>query len=216
MFSQDGHTMSKFPDKNPEAILRKALRGDIESFWELMQPHERTIHAVALGILKDPEKAQDVVHDVYVRAFSTLGNLRSPSKLSSWLYTMARNIAHEHQRKEIRDEKFPKNMPPQVVISVPDMLIEEEEFQALEAAMETLPEAHRIVLGLKYMNNMSCREIADTLGIGIEAAKSRLFEARRVLRIRMKAAEKKAATRPATFGRGEQNFPEIREEKKVL
>lgn len=209
--------MGRPPDgKHSESVLRKAMNGDVDAFWELIQPYERTIYAVALGILRDPEKAQDIVHDVYLRAFSTLGNLRSPEKLAGWLYTMTRNIAHEHQRKERRDEKLPQVMPAQFVISVPDMLIREEELQALEAAMQTLPEAHRIVLGMKYMSSMSCREIAETLGIGLEAAKSRLFEARRVLRVRLRAANKKAATRPVPAMHGEQNSPENREEKKVL
>lgn len=182
----------------PQSALRRATNGDAAAFWELMEPLERTIFSVAYSVLKDRERASDVVHDVYLRAFSTLGNLRSPEKMNSWIFSMARNIAREHLRRDVRQEKIASAAPERSVISVPDMMIREEEFELLETSMAQLPEAHRVVLGLKYMNNMSCREIADTLAIGVEAAKSRLFEARKALRARMRQAENpKAAARSA-------------------
>ena len=208
--------MSKAPmNRSPRQLLDAALAGEAAAFWELTKAHERTIVAVAFGVLRDPEQAQDVLHDVYVRAFSTLGNLRSPDKVSSWLFSMARNVAHEHLRKVQRDRNFPSNLPMHAVISVPDMLMAEEELTQMEESLRELPETHRIVLGLKYMNNLSCQEIAEALGIGLEAAKSRLFEARRALRARMQAADNKAATHSAST-RGEQNVPATGTEKKVL
>ncbi len=186
-----------------EVLLERACKGDSSAFWEVLQPHEQMIFAVALGVMRDPERAQDVQHDVYVRAFSTIGNLRSPSKLAGWLYTMTRNIAHEHTRKTIRQEKNAKSIPSPAVISVPDMMIHEEQLDLMGRELAELPETHRVVLGMKYLNSMSCREIADTLGIGLEAAKSRLFEARKALRIRMEAANRqKAATPDPTSARG--------------
>lgn len=196
----------KGKDQNVEALLKRAVEGNPDAFWALVQQHEQMLFAVALGILKDGEAAQDVVHDVYVRAFSTLGNLRSSSRLGSWLYTMTRNLAFEYLRKVERQRKIAKLKPPEAVISVPDMLIQEEEFRMMDEAMQDLPETHRVVLGLKYLNHMSCKEIAQTLGIGLEAAKSRLFEARKALRVRIKAAEKNAA-HPMPSAHGVQNRP---------
>ncbi|MDX2177930.1 MAG: sigma-70 family RNA polymerase sigma factor [Candidatus Sumerlaeia bacterium] len=191
--------------KQTEALHRKALQGDAEAFWKLVKPHERTIFAVALGVLRDPERAEDVLHDTFLRAFSSLGNLKSETRLSSWLYGMARNVAHEHLRKAVRQEKTVAAMPARPeVVPVTAMLMEEERMKQLDACLDALPEQHRIVLGLKYMQNLSCKEIADTLGIGLEAAKSRLFEARKALHARMKAAEHQAATAPAPSARGVQ------------
>lgn len=187
------------------ALYERSLEGDTEAFWELIRPSERLIFSAALGVMRDPERAQDVVHDVYVRAFSTLGNLRSPTKLNWWLYSMGRNVAHEHLRRQGRQERIkgdPRSHPE--VISVSEMMIAEEELRMLTEAMDGLPEAHREVLTLKYMNHFSCKEIAETLDIGVEAAKSRLFEARKLLRKRMMAAEKPAANSPAA-SRGVQN-----------
>jgi RNA polymerase sigma-70 factor (ECF subfamily) len=189
---------------NATAAYRRAVSGDPDAFWELVRPFERIVFSTALGVVRDPDRAQDVVHDTYVRAFSTLGNLRSPEKVGPWLHSMARNIAHETLRKSERHERAATQAPLPVVVSVPDLLIAEEELRLLEAQLRELPEPHRVVLGLKYMNNLSCQQIAELLGIGVEAAKSRLFEARKALRARMKAAEQKAATPPAPSVRGEQ------------
>lgn len=166
-----------------EVLLQRAIAGDSTAFWELVGPHERTVFAVAYGVLRDPERAQDVVHDTWVRAFSTLGGIREASKVSSWLYGMARNIAHEHMRKDIRQEKIVAASPADAkVISIPDIMMEAEDRAWLAKALDQLPEPHRVVIAMKYMNNLSCKEIADTLDIGVEAAKSRLFEARKALR----------------------------------
>jgi len=207
-------------DITRDALLRRALDGDASAFWRLIEPHRQMIFATSLGVTRDPEKAEDIAHDVYIRAFSTLGNLRTNSRLAGWLHTMARNISYEHLRKSDRDARFaekPQPSPPPV-ISVPDMLVREQDLSLLGDAMADLPEPHRIVLGFKYLNNMSCREISDTLGIGVEAAKSRLFEARKALRARMKAAEEKSAAphSPAAAARGVQNPPQSGVEKKVL
>ena len=199
--------MAKTPKTDEQRrleLLDRAVQGDTEAFWQLVRPHERTIHAVAYGVTGDPELTRDIAHDTFVRAFSTLGNLRSESRLSSWLFAMARNIAHEHQRKAERGRRMLSRQPEPEVISVPEMLVAKERMSQLEDALHGLPEPYRVVLGLKYMNNLSCREIAGALGIGLEAAKSRLFEARKVLRARMEAAGESAAGHPAQHQRGVQ------------
>lgn len=196
-------------------LYERALTGDAVAFWELIEPFERTVYAVALSATRGTEEAEDVAHDAFVRAFSTLGNLRSADKLGSWLCSMTRNIAHERFRKQIRRDRLAEHIPRQPVISVPDMLAQEEELAQMEDAMAELPEAHRTVLALRYMNNMSCREIAETLEIGLEAAKSRLFEARKALRARMLAAEKRIGHPPAQR-RGVQTLsPQGAEQKAV-
>ena len=186
------------------AVYRRAVSGVPEAFWELVRPFERIVFSTALGVVRDPDRAQDVVHDTWVRAFSTLGNLRSPDKVGPWLHSMARNIAHETIRKAERMVRNLSQAPSPEIVSVPSLMMAKEELQLLEVQLRELPEPHRVVLSLKYMNNLSCLQIAELLGIGIEATKSRLFEARRALRARMKAAETTAATNPASQRRGEQ------------
>lgn len=179
-----------------EALLEQARRGVPDAFWSLIHPHERMVNAVAIGIMRDTERAHDVVQDTWIRAFSTIGNLRDGTRVGSWLASMARHVASEHIRRNERQARHAQQAPMAHVVSVPNLLIHEQELQQLNRHLEQLPESYRVILSMKYMANLSCRDIAEALGIGIEAAKSRLFEARRTLRIRM-TAETESVTSPA-------------------
>ena len=85
-----------------EALFAKAVAGDSEAFWELVSPYRGLIYSVALAMLKDPERAEDQLHDVLVTAFRSLSNLRDIRKLASWLYSMSRYRALEFIRREQR------------------------------------------------------------------------------------------------------------------
>ena len=68
------------------------------------------------------------------------------------------------------------------VVPVAELMEKEERLSHMEEALGHLPEPFRVILGMKYMNDYSCREIADILDISVSAVKSRLFEARKLLR----------------------------------
>jgi len=167
--------------------FRKAVCGDSDAYWQLIEPFSGLIYSVALGILKDPELAQDILHEVYVKAFHSLGNLLSPQSISSWLHSITRNLCYERLRKRGRLDKKKKqifNHKPRVV-PIQEILIKEEELQLLQKALDSLPEPFRVILGMKYMNRLKCKEIAGILDISEQAVKSRLFEARKLLARRM-------------------------------
>ena len=168
-------------------LFSAAVQGDPDSYWALVEPHSKLIFSVAYGILKDPEMAQDVLHEVYIKAFHSLNNLCYPRRLPSWLHTMTRNICYDLLRKVSRaDHKRGEvwSHRPRVV-SIYEVLVKEEEMKLLEKSLQTLPEPFRLILAMKYMNRMKCKQIAQTLDISVEAVKSRLYEARKLLAKRM-------------------------------
>ena len=203
---------------SPADWHQQAVQGDANAFWQLVRPHERLLFSVAFGVVRDGDEAQDVVQDTYLRAFSTLGSLREPGKIGGWLVAMARNIAFEHVRKNDRQHRTHSAYRHPEIVPVSDLLIAEEESAALDAAFKHLPEVHRVVLSLKYMNNLSCKEIAEALGIGVEAAKSRLFEARKALRARLAKQDAQTGASgqpPAAAQRRGVPSPILTPEKKV-
>jgi len=194
--------MTKISDTSPEDLLqirfKKALRGDQDSFWALIEPHSGLIYSVAFGILKDPEQAQDILHEVYIEAFKSISNLRKANRLPAWLHSLTRNLCYNIIRKSIRAEqgKVQVLRARPKVVPIDEVLIKEEELKQLQIALGELPESFRIILGMKYMNQKnfshcySCKEIAGILDISVEAVKSRLFEARKLLAIRMSENQK--------------------------
>ncbi|GAB4318001.1 MAG: RNA polymerase sigma factor [Candidatus Sumerlaeia bacterium] len=170
-----------------EALHRRAVEGDTEAFWALIEPFGGLIFSVAFGMLNDADRAHDVLHDVYVQAWRSLGGLRRSERLASWLYSMTRHRCSDLMRRDARADHSLREAAarqPQV-IPIYDVLIRNEDLQRMSEAVAGLPEAFREVLALKYMSGLKCREIAEALDISLSAVKTRLFEARRLLARRM-------------------------------
>lgn len=168
--------------------FNKAANGDEESFWVLIEPYGGLIYSVAFGILNDPEQAQDILHEAYISAFHSLNSLRNPNRLAAWLYSLTRNLCYNTlTKKSLANQRVSEigRYQPRV-IPINEVLVKEEELRQLEKAICALPEHFRIILGMKYMNNYTYKEIAKALDISIETVKSRLYEARKLLTRRMK------------------------------
>ncbi len=175
-------------------LFERAATGDRDAFWRLLLPYRGLIYSVALGMLKNHERAEDQLHDVYLTAFRSIRNLRDPKKLPSWLYSVTRNHIYDHMRREMRLRKASREAATAQlarVVPVSELAEKEAWFTQMEEAMAHLPEPFRVILGMKYMNDYSCKEIAEILHISVSAVKSRLFEARKLLRKRTEALSEK-------------------------
>lgn len=167
-----------------EALFRRAREGDREAFWELVLPFRGLIYSVALGMLKSHEQAEDQLHEVLLHAFRSLSNLRDPARLGSWLYSITRNRSLDHIRKaqRLRGAIYASRGQWTPVVPVEQRKEKEQWLTWMEAALDQLPEPFRVALALKYMNDTSCQEMADILELTVPAVKSRLFQARKLLR----------------------------------
>ena len=191
-------------------LFKRARDGDRDAFWSLILPYRGLIYSVALGMLRNAEQAGDELHDVLLIAFRSVSNLRDPAKLPSWLYSITRNHIYDRTRREKRLRLAAQDAARRTgqVVAITEITEKEEWLTRMERATERLPEPFRVILGMKYMNDYSCREIADILDITVPAVKSRLFEARKVLRKNMEALASRdggAASRsggPASKERG--------------
>jgi RNA polymerase sigma-70 factor (ECF subfamily) len=154
------------------------------------------IYSIALGIMKDPERARDILHESYVKAFKTLNNLRDPLRLASWLHSMVTHLCYDVLRRDALEAQGSVEVMSRTpkVVPIDKVLIKEEELRCLECALSTLPEPFRVILSMKYMNRYSCQEIAGTLGLAVGTVKSRLFEARKLLMRRMAEVENARST----------------------
>ncbi len=173
-----------------DTLFRRAREGDPDAYWSLVAPHRGLIFSVAYSMLKDREQAEDLLQEVMLTGARSIGSLRDPRRLPSWLHSMTRNHVLDTIRRDQRRRRTMIGAARESarVVAIADGDDRETRLAAMEAAMLDLPEPFRIILGLKYMNRFSCAEIASTLEISISAVKSRLFEARKLLRRRIEAA----------------------------
>ncbi|MFH0778258.1 MAG: sigma-70 family RNA polymerase sigma factor [Candidatus Eisenbacteria bacterium] len=138
------------------------------------------------------EEVEDVAQDVFVRVYQTLPNFRSDSKFGTWIYKITRNLCISTLRKR---NSCPKSVSLDAtsdesasipVLAARDKIeegVEREDLsQTVRALMDRLPESHRTVLTLFYMNQMSYEEIAGIMEIPLGTVKTHIHRARLRLR----------------------------------
>jgi len=167
-------------------LLDRCRRGDTQAYARLLQEHQNGVYSLARGILHDHHEAQDMTQEVFVRAWRALPGFRGESSFSTWLYRIAVNTCL-NRRRQLRPQL-------QVVDSEPVLARIEERFgdpvqttiqnernEHLWATVDRLPEKYRLVIILFYQQQLSYREIAETLSLPLGTVKAHLNRARRLL-----------------------------------
>lgn len=126
------------------------------------------IYRFALSILRDPQLAEDVLQETFLRLLSKK-ILPDPGKERPWLYKVARNLCYDHLRKRNQEPSAPISPPPE----------ENWEFILM---LESLPETERQILALRFIGGFTHKEIAGILGLTVHGAKKRYERAIRKLR----------------------------------
>lgn len=172
--------MSKDPD---ERLVRACRNGDRAAFETLLARYERPVYNVAIRMLRHPEDARDVAQTTFLKAFEKLEQFDFGHRFYSWIYRIAINesinFLHSRQRHAPLDdvaECVDENDGP------PEAYGNAELHRRVQAAMMTLSPEHRAVITLRHFTECSYQDIANVLGIPERTVKSRLFDARRLLR----------------------------------
>jgi RNA polymerase sigma-70 factor, ECF subfamily len=189
--------MSTYPqsEKNQEALLEIARRGDAAAFYELVKPCERALYTAAFSILGNPADAEDAAQDAVLKAFKNIALFRGEAKFSTWLVQITINEARMRLRKDHRhlyeslDEPLhtyegdymPKDFADWR--EIPSTALERREIRhALAKAIAALPEKYRSVFILRDVQKLDIRETARLLGITEANVKTRLLRARLQMR----------------------------------
>lgn len=179
-----------------EQLVDLARRGEEAGYRHIMQRHNRRLYRTARGILGDDAEAEDVVQEVYVRAFQHLASFRGDSALATWLTRIAINEALARKKKrrinldleyldrsEYQAESRVILFPGGRSSSNPESEAGRGELRRLlESAVDALPSPFRLVYVLREIEEMSVEDTARQLGLKAETVKTRLHRARRLLR----------------------------------
>jgi RNA polymerase sigma-70 factor (ECF subfamily) len=182
-------------DKKSEDFSLDALRsGDKAEFARLVETYSGVIYRLALKMLQDPQDAEDVLQETFIKAYRHLPRFDGRSSLSTWLYRIATNesLMLLRKRKNITvsiDEPIETADQEQVPKQIVDWCcMPEEELMSTEAraymsqAVEELPHSMRVVFLLRDIEGLSTRETAEVLDLSEAAVKTRLSRARMRLR----------------------------------
>lgn len=177
-------------NERDEKLVRLALDGDTESFGELVDTYWDKITALIYQKLGRFPEIEDIVQETFIKAFNCLHQLRKPGNFAAWLYQIASTLCIDHLRSRKRKGISLDAMKEQ------DIQIEkpEQEFSPSDLFFEimeivgSLPEIYRVVVTLRFLEGMSCKEIAQHLGEPQGTVRNRLFRANEILRRRLAKA----------------------------
>jgi RNA polymerase sigma-70 factor (ECF subfamily) len=178
-------------DKADLELLKQAQGGDADAFAQLFESMRPTVIAVAVRLVGASD-ADDVVMDTFLRAWQALPRFKRRSSLSTWLYRIAHNCAVDLIRKRrpgqvsidaaADDGRSVLETEPDRGIESPDQdVIRRETVLEVQAALQKIPEEHRVVLQLRYSDGLAYRDIAAATGVSIGTVMSRIFYAKRKL-----------------------------------
>ena len=164
-----------------QGLIERAQRGDHDAFAELVDATIARLDAAARLILRDRELAQDAVQDALFRAWRDIRSLRDPGRFDAWLYRLTVNacldLARRRRRRVVEVALDPLQLP-----GLSDPTGDLVRRDLIDQALQSLDPAHRAVVALHYLLGMPLREVADSLGIPLGTAKSRLHYALETMR----------------------------------
>jgi len=174
-------------------LIKRTLDGETEAFGQLVLQYQKLIYRLAYRILGNSTDAQDVVQEVFTKAYQNLSQLKKPKKFRSWLMKIANNECYSWIRKRQENlfslqqemiEEDTLHFPP-----APDeLVIRKELYNRAMSAIAELPESERTTAELFYLEEKSYQEIQEELGISKSLLGWRLSQARAKLRRKLRSA----------------------------
>jgi len=174
-----------------ESLIERAKSGETAAMEELLAGIAPSIQRFGIRMCRNDEDAQDVLQDALITIANHLREFEGRSSFSSWAFTLARSACSRKRRGLKNQAHLPLDETPEGAGGLPSPeqeVADREIAQALNAALDALPEMYREVILLRDVEDMTAPEAAEVLGITVEAVKSRLHRGRRALRDALKPA----------------------------
>jgi RNA polymerase sigma-70 factor (ECF subfamily) len=175
-----------------EELVRLISSGDRAALVLLIRRYDQLLYRTARSILKDNAEAEDAVQEAYLLAYRGMAKFRHEAKLSTWLVRIAANVAMGRLRKNSRrasviqlDDSLLQKMQDGNInpAEQPEEALSRADTRRLiEAKIDALPDAYRVVFVLRAVQELSVEETSEALGIPKATVRSRFFRARSLLR----------------------------------
>lgn len=183
-----------------QETLERFRSGDRDAFGDLVGRYQDRLYRCLIRIAGDHHDAEDLLQDVFVKAFRGLGAFHGDSQLFTWLYRIAVNTALSRRRRgrgrapvlsldQTREEGGSPTDPADPVRGAPEQAVAAEEVEQVRRAIDSLDDDHRTVIVLKDMEGLPYDEIAEIVGCPRGTVKSRIHRARMAIREKLKAGD---------------------------
>jgi RNA polymerase sigma-70 factor (ECF subfamily) len=195
-------------EDNESTWIQKARAGDpaasADAFARLVEAYQTAVYNLAYRMLGNAAEAEDAAQETFIRAYTRLGTYDPARKFSSWLLAIASHYCVDVLRRRRIHYLSLDDLPPMVELAMPpaaqpeQVVVSHQDASAVQVLLNALPPAYRTPLILRYWYDMSCREIAETMGLTENTVKTRLHRARAKLARHASNTAQDAAARPVS------------------
>jgi RNA polymerase sigma-70 factor (ECF subfamily) len=183
--------------KEVQDIIERALSGDQGAFAELLNRHKRLAYQLALGIVKNPSEADDLVQESFIKAFRSLARYNPQYAFTTWLCKIVSNHCLDHlRRKKIQSISLDEPIPGRtsdIKREIPDwscnpeqLLARKQQMLSIDQAIDALPPRYKRVIVLRHKEDRTYEEISQILKIPLGTVKAQIFRARELLKKKLK------------------------------
>lgn len=165
-------------------LISSFRAGNEAAFDRLYLRHQEYVYNVCLGILGNPDDARDCTQETFLRVYAKVREFRAEAAFSTWLYRVTVNTCVGQLRK--RPKSMPASLEDENVREIPDdrpevwaNLTREVDETLVREVIAELPPDYRVVLVLRYFQNLSYEEMVQVLGYTMAQVKVKLHRARR-------------------------------------
>ena len=172
-------------------LVAAAQRGDRDAFKTLFERYHRRAYALALGVVRHPDDALDVVQEAFIKAHKYLDKFEGNASFYTWLYRIVMNLAIDHLRKHRRvkpveldetriEPDGDQPLLPRILGGNPGQALMDKQIRTrIDQVLDQLSENHRSVLVMREIEGLSYEEMAQAMSCSKGTIMSRLFHARR-------------------------------------
>lgn len=168
--------------------IQDVLAGDKQAYAHIINKYKNPLYATILRMTKNPQDAQDFVQEAFIKVYERLDQYKETGSFSSWLYRVAINHCLDQFRKKyyqttsepVDEERIVNSQHPELVF------LKKEKSRQLERLIATLPEDERLIILLRYVNELSYDEISQLADVSVSTVRNKLHRAKKKMRATVK------------------------------
>jgi RNA polymerase sigma-70 factor, ECF subfamily len=163
-------------------LVNRSLKNETGAFERLVDKYQKPIYNLGMRMLGNSDDAQDLTQNVFIKSWEQLNTYDSKYKFFSWLYRIAINESLNYSKRERLKERLSDEERYTDKGSVDNEYEKDERSRVIHKALLEIDMNYRVVIVLRHYMELSYTEIAELIRIPEKTVKSRLFDARRLLK----------------------------------